>query len=102
VLRPLDLAARATVLLVGAILLEENDEWAVERSRYVTLEAIAPLNNDHTVSLPPLPLTSPADAGERGDPLSATPHLGARSTALMGARVRTASLPPTYIIARGV
>ena len=28
--------------LVGAILLEQNDEWAVQRGRYMTLETIAP------------------------------------------------------------
>jgi hypothetical protein len=27
---------------VGAILLEHNDEWAVQRARYITLESIAP------------------------------------------------------------
>lgn len=32
----------AITRLVGAILLEQNDEWAVQRSRYMTLEAIAP------------------------------------------------------------
>jgi len=26
--------------LVGAILLEQNDEWAVQRARYMTLETI--------------------------------------------------------------
>ena len=31
--------------LVGAILLEQNDEWAVQRGRYMTLELIAPLND---------------------------------------------------------
>ncbi|MBB5755120.1 transposase-like protein [Prosthecomicrobium pneumaticum] len=30
------------VRLVGAILLEQNDEWAVQRARYMTLETIAP------------------------------------------------------------
>jgi hypothetical protein len=29
--------------LVGAILLEQNDEWAVQRARYMTLETIAPI-----------------------------------------------------------
>jgi putative transposase len=42
----------AIVRLVGAILLEQNDEWAVQRARYVTLETIAPLSDDPTVSLP--------------------------------------------------
>jgi len=38
--------------MVGAILLEQNDEWAVQRSRYMTLETIAPLSDDPPVSLP--------------------------------------------------
>jgi len=42
----------AIVRLVGAILLEQNDEWAVQRGRYMTLETIAPLSDDPTVSLP--------------------------------------------------
>ena len=28
--------------LVGALLLEQNDEWAVQRGRYMTLETIGP------------------------------------------------------------
>jgi putative transposase len=40
--------------LVGAILLEQNDEWAVQRSRYMTLESIAPIGDDPAVSLPSL------------------------------------------------
>jgi putative transposase len=44
----------AIVRLVGAILLEQNDEWAVQRARYVTLETIAPLSDDPTVTLPAL------------------------------------------------
>jgi putative transposase len=42
----------AITRLVGAILLEQNDEWAVQRARYMTLETIAPLGEDATVSLP--------------------------------------------------
>ena len=42
----------AIVRLVGAILLEQNDEWAVQRARYMTLETIAPLSNDPIVGLP--------------------------------------------------
>ena len=33
----------AIIRLVGAILLEQNDEWAVQRARYMTLETIAAL-----------------------------------------------------------
>jgi putative transposase len=40
--------------LVGAILLEQNDEWAVQRSRYITLESIAPIGDDPLISLPTL------------------------------------------------
>ena len=42
----------AITRLVGAILLEQNDEWAVQRSRYMTLETIAPLSEDLIVKLP--------------------------------------------------
>jgi putative transposase len=44
----------AITRLVGAILLERNDEWAVQRARYMTLETIAPLSDDAIVSLPAL------------------------------------------------
>ncbi|MET4279854.1 hypothetical protein ABIB68_008132 [Bradyrhizobium sp. F1.2.2] len=41
----------AIVRLIGAILLEQNDEWAVQRARYMTLETIATLSDDQSVSL---------------------------------------------------
>jgi putative transposase len=41
----------AITRLVGAILLEQNDEWAVQRARYMALETIAPLSDDPLVSL---------------------------------------------------
>ena len=44
----------AIVRLVGAILLEQNDEWAVQRARYMTLETIVPLSDDPIVNLPAL------------------------------------------------
>jgi transposase-like protein len=42
----------AIVRLVGAILLEQNDEWSVQRSRYLSLETIATLGDTPIVSLP--------------------------------------------------
>jgi transposase-like protein len=42
----------AIVRLVGAILLEQNDEWAVQRSRYMTLETIGQMSDDPLISLP--------------------------------------------------
>jgi putative transposase len=38
--------------LVGAILLEQNDEWTVQRSRFMTLESLAALSDDPIVKLP--------------------------------------------------
>ena len=42
----------AVTRLIGALLLEQNDEWAVQRARYMTLETIAPIGDDAAVSLP--------------------------------------------------
>ena len=42
----------AIIRLVGAILLEQNDEWMVQRSRYLSLETIATLSDNPVVSLP--------------------------------------------------
>ena len=42
----------AITRLVGAILLEQNDEWAVQRARYMTLETMAALSDDPVVGLP--------------------------------------------------
>ena len=42
----------AITRLVGAILLEQNDEWAVQRARYMTLETIAPIADDPVIGLP--------------------------------------------------
>lgn len=42
----------AIVRLVGALLLEANDEWAVQRARYMTLETIGQMSDDPLISLP--------------------------------------------------
>lgn len=42
----------AIVRLVGAPLLEQDDGWAVQRSRHTTLQGVAPLGDDPAISLP--------------------------------------------------
>ena len=42
----------AIVRLEGAFLLEQNDEWGLQRARYVKLETIAPMGDDPIISLP--------------------------------------------------
>lgn len=44
----------AIVCLVGALLLEHNDEWAAQRARCMTLETMNPMSDDPLISLPPL------------------------------------------------
>jgi hypothetical protein len=43
---------RAITRLIGAILLEQSDEWATQRSRYMTLETISTVSDNPAVSLP--------------------------------------------------
>ncbi len=42
----------AITRLVGAILMEHRDEWAVQRARYMTLETMAPLSDNPIIMLP--------------------------------------------------
>lgn len=42
----------AITRFVGALLLEQNDEWAVQRARFMTLETMAPISEKPLVSLP--------------------------------------------------
>jgi putative transposase len=45
----------AVVRLVGALLLEQSDEWATQRARYMTLETIGAVSDTPTVSLSAVP-----------------------------------------------
>ena len=45
----------AITRLVGAILMEQSEEWAVQRARYITLETMAPMSDDPIVMLPAVP-----------------------------------------------
>jgi transposase-like protein len=45
----------AVVRLVGAILLEQSDEWATQRSRYMTLETVAAVSDTGQVRLSAVP-----------------------------------------------
>ncbi len=45
----------AITRLVGAILMEQSDEWAVQRARYMTLETMAPLSDNPIVMLSAVP-----------------------------------------------
>ena len=47
----------AITRLVGAILMEQSDEWAVQRARYMTLETMAPLSDNPIIMLSAVPGT---------------------------------------------
>lgn len=41
-------------LLIGALLLEQNDEWRGQRAKSITLESIATPGDGRAVRLPPM------------------------------------------------
>ena len=47
----------AITRLIGAILMEQSDEWAVQRARYMTLETMAPLSDNPIIMLSAVPGT---------------------------------------------
>ena len=73
----------AIVRLVGAILLEQNDEWAVQRARYMTLETIAALSDDPIVGLPAMSSDQPGQRRKNADARVATPQSGTRPRSLL-------------------
>lgn len=42
----------AITRLIGAIIMEQSNEWAVQRGRYMSLETLAPMSDDPIVMLP--------------------------------------------------
>ena len=46
---------QAITRLIGAILMEQSEEWAVQRARYMTLETIAPMSDDPIIMLSAVP-----------------------------------------------
>ena len=47
----------AITRLVGAILMEQSDEWADRRARYMTLETMAPVSDNPIIVLSAVPGT---------------------------------------------
>ncbi len=47
----------AITRLIGAILMEQSDEWAVQRARYMTLETMAPVSDNPIIMLSAVPGT---------------------------------------------
>ena len=68
----------AITRLVGAILLEQTDEWAVQRARYMTLETMRPSAMIPPSACQPWPPDQPGPAGHRRRSPPATPRQGTR------------------------
>ncbi|MDR6116597.1 hypothetical protein QE360_003566 [Sphingomonas sp. SORGH_AS789] len=59
---------------MAALLLEQNDERGRRRERYMTLESVAQLSDDPTVTLPAMAAYQPGLTGDRcGYAAQATP-----------------------------
>src|SRR5690606_28470359 len=64
----------AIVRLVVALLLEQNDEWAVQRACYMTLERVGQLSDDPSSACLQWRADQPGLAGKLGDQCSQLHH----------------------------
>jgi hypothetical protein len=78
---------------MAAIRLQRNDEWAIQRLRYMTSETLATLGDDAPLVASRSHLTNPAQVGSRLVPLSTTPLRGTRSIALAPRRRKQGQRP---------
>ena len=69
----------AIVRLVRALLIEQNDKWAVQRSRYMTLETIATMSDGSAHRPASRKLIHPRLCPESTGTAEATPPPGTRS-----------------------
>lgn len=88
----------AVVRLVGAILLEQSDEWATQRSRYMTLEAISTVSDTATVRpcQPDAAARPPKDRRSyttRWDTTPARPSCGSKHCCPAASKSRAQSAP---------
>lgn len=88
---------RGIVRLVGAILLERNDEWAVGRAwvepRYLKLETFAPMIYDSVVGLARGRKLMPSNPSKNcGDRSSVTPNTGHDCEAVAHGAQRSANV----------
>jgi hypothetical protein len=49
------------------LLPEQNDEWAVQRARYMTLETVGQLSDDPSSACQPWRADQPGNAGQLGN-----------------------------------
>jgi hypothetical protein len=90
----------AITRLVGAILLEQNDEWAVQRSRYVTLETITPIADDPIIGLPKMADRSARPTPELKPAFASYTTLGDTTRRSVAAGFRIASRLPMAALGR--
>ena len=76
----------ASTRLVAAILLEQNDESSVQRTRYMTLETIAPLRDDLSLMLAAARRMDNSGSTHHGDPGLNSHTTSGITTALLDGR----------------
>jgi putative transposase len=69
----------AIIPLLGVILIEQNDEWAVQRTRYMTLETIRQMSDDPLDRLPAI-ASRPPPPNRKGSASNAVSYTTASDT----------------------